>query len=107
MNTKYVIFLFYDIANTTKEEARAYTKFNKYIKSIGFVMMQESVYVKNINSKDKYTIIKRDLKLVSPKKSNIRSLLITNNIFENLELINGEQTFKEKVISKKVRVLEL
>ncbi len=107
MNTRYVILLFYDIPNTTKEEQRKYAKFNKYIKSIGFVMMQQSVYIKNINSKDRYTIIKRDLKLISPHNSNVRSLLITDNIFNNLELINGEQTFKEKVISKKVRVLEL
>lgn len=107
MNTKYVIILFYDIPNTDSEQQRKYAKFNKYIKSVGFVMMQESVYLKNVNSKDKYAVIKRDLKMISPDESNVRSLLVTEKLFNNIELINGVQTFKEKIISKKIRVLEL
>lgn len=87
MNTKYVIVLLYDMPCTTKQEQRQYVKFNKYIKSIGFIMLQESVYIMNINNKERYGTIKRDLKLTAPNKSNIRSLLITTNLFEKMELI--------------------
>lgn len=107
MNTKYVILLFYDIPNTNKEEQKKYLKFNKYIKSIGFIMMQESVYIMNINTKERYMTIKRDLKITAPINSNIRSLLITNNVFEKVEVISGEKTFRENIISKKIRVLEI
>ena len=107
MNTKYIALLFYDIPNSTKEQSYKYTKFRKYILSIGFVMLQQSVYVKSINSKHKYQLIKRDLTLASPSESNVRSLLITESVYNNLDLINGEQSFKEQIISKKIRVLEL
>ncbi len=107
MNTKYVMFLFYDIPNSNKKESYKYTRFRKYILSIGFVMLQESVYVKTIKTKDKYFIIKRDLKLSAPKGADIRSLIVTQNIYDNMDLISGEMNFNEKIISKKIRVLEL
>lgn len=107
MNTRYVIFLFYDIPNNSKEENYRYTKFRKYIISIGFIMLQESVYIKNIKTKEKYVTIKRDLRLAAPPDSNVRSLLITEKNYNNLDLISGSQTFEEKIISKKTRIIEL
>lgn len=52
MNTRYVMLLFYDIPNKTKEENVRYTKFRKYIKRTAFIYLQESVYVKNLNNKE-------------------------------------------------------
>lgn len=107
MNTRYVILLFYDIPNKTKEENSKYLKFNKYIKSIGFVMIQESVYAKKVKNKARYKTIKRDVTIISPPRSNIRSVLITERVFDEFELLSGEQTFREKIISNKIRILEL
>ncbi len=107
MNTKYVIMLFYDIPNSSKQENKIYNKFRKYIISIGFVMIQESIYIKNINSKQSYHLLKRDLKIASPNNSNIRSMLITQRVYKNIDLISGTQSFNENIVSKKVRILEL
>jgi CRISPR-associated protein Cas2 len=82
MNTSYIILLFYDIPNNDKIERERYTKFNNFIKSIGFIMLQESVYMKSISNKQTYKPITRDLKLIAPDNSNIRTILITQNNFE-------------------------
>lgn len=107
MNTRYVMLLFYDIPNSNKQENNKYMRFRKYILSVGFVMLQESVYVKTIKTKDKYYLLKRDLILAGPTGSNIRSLLITENSYENIDIISGELSFKEKIVSKKTRILKL
>ncbi len=107
MNIKYVMFLFYDIPNSNKKEHYKYTRFRKYILSIGFVMLQESVYVKTIKTKDKYFIVRRDLELSAPEGAEIRSLIVTQSVYDNMDLISCEMNFVEKVISKKIRVLEL
>ncbi len=107
MNTKYVVMLFYDIPNSSKYENLIYNKFRKYIISIGFVMIQESIYVKNVNSKQNYYLLRRDLKIASPNNSNIRSMLITQGVYKKIDLISGTQTFNENIVSKKIRILEL
>ena len=107
MNIKYVMLVFYDIPNNCKSENKQYLKFRKYILSIGFIMLQESVYIKTIRSRDNYYIIRRDMMLAAPSKSNIRSLILTEKVYENIDLISGEVTFREKIVSKKTRVLKL
>ncbi len=107
MNTRYIMFLFYDIPNSNKNQRKQYTRFRKYVLSVGFIMLQESVYVRTINTKNKYLTLRRDIKLTVPETSDVRTLLITENSYEQMDLINGELTFKEKIVSKKVRVLEL
>ena len=40
------VILFFDLPTTTAKHIKAYNRFLKHIKREGFVMMQESVYVK-------------------------------------------------------------
>ncbi len=107
MSTKYIILLFYDIPNSTKEENVKYIKFRKYIKNIGFIYLQESIYLKNLNNKESEKVLKRDLKMIAPKDSNIRTILLTEKQFDKMYIVNGEQTFNEKVISKRIRIIEI
>lgn len=99
--------LFYDIPNNNSSESKNYSKFRKYIIANGFIMLQESVYVKSVASKETHQILMRNLKLASPTNSNIRTLLVTENVFEKMQIIAGEESINEQVLSKKTRIIEL
>ncbi len=106
MSIKYTIILIYDIPNNNIKESKDYNKFRKHILSIGFMMLQESVYIKSLNQKPSYLNLKSQLKLSSPNNSNIRMLLIPNNQYEKMEVIAGDKSLSEKIISRKTRLIE-
>lgn len=103
MNTKYVMILFYDIPS---EESKQYQKFRKYIISIGFVQIQESVYFKNIKNKMNIKKINRELNSIAPNNSNIRSFYISTDKFDKINIISGELSLNEKIISQKHNILD-
>ncbi len=92
MSTKYKIILMYDIPTNTKEEKKYFQKFNKSIKKIGFMMLQQSVYVRSINSKEEYQTIKNKLEIIESDNTNIRLLLLTQNKYETIEILSGKET---------------
>lgn len=103
---KYKILLIYDIPVSSKENRKKYQKFHKYIIHSGFLMLQESVYVKSMNTSESYSKLKSELKTLSPSNSNIRILKLTDKTFEKLEVIRGNQTLEEKILSNNIRILE-
>lgn len=102
---EYKIILLYDIPCKTKEEKQRSVKYNKFIKKIGFIYIQNSVYVMTVYSKEKFKTLQRDLKLASPKDSNIRLIKLTKEQFSQIQLLSGDITEREKILSNKYRIL--
>lgn len=101
----YVYLIFYDIPHT--DGHKPYIRFRKKLKKLRGIMLQESVYLIYVKSKAQAKMIKNELVVVAPTGSNIRGLLITNNMFDSMDIISGEMITAEKILSKKIKVIEL
>lgn len=104
--SEYVVMLFYDLPMVTKSEVKSYTSFRKLIKSKGFYQVQESFYCANSRDKESSKQLIKFIKEHSPLIGNIRALIITSNIFNSMEILAGEITIQEKIISNKSVILE-
>ena len=95
--------LFFDLPSVTLEEKRYYRKFVKFIKSIGFIMLQESVYyMLSINQQN------AEMKLFSirsmlPPNGNVMTLMVTEKQFSNIKILLGD--YKSNVISDNERTV--
>lgn len=104
---KYICMVLYDLPTTLKSSARAYRIFRKVLIKNGYYQLQESVYCKKFNEKSQAKNSIKNLKNFAPLHGNIRAIIFTNNVFEQMEIILGETKFEEKVLSNKSRILEL
>lgn len=86
------IILFFDLPSVTKTDHREYSKFIKIIKSLGFVMYQESVYTKLALNESVVVATMKDIKDKLPNDGIISVLSITEKQFSSIENILGEIT---------------
>lgn len=94
--------LFFDLPSITKTELREYRRFVKFIKSKGFVMMQESVYTKlSLNETVVNSLIK-EVKSKLPKDGVVSVLTITEKQFASIEHLIGEVNVDVVVSEEKI-----
>lgn len=97
--------LFFDLPSVTKADIRDYRKFVKFIKSKGFVMMQESVYTKlSLNE----TVVESTLKEIKnklPSDGVVSVLTITEKQFASIRHLLGE--LEMDVIVNDDRIIKL
>ncbi|QGZ97247.1 CRISPR-associated endonuclease Cas2 [Mycoplasma sp. NEAQ87857] len=84
----------YDIS-TDDDNVKNYTKFRNNLLSLGYCMMQYSIYVKCIGSSSMFVNEKNKLKRIIPNISNIRVLLITEKQYQEIEFLSGEKSMNE------------
>lgn len=84
------ILLFFDLPSVTKKDIRVYTQFTKYIKKLGFVRMQESVYTKLSLNQTSVDLCMIDLKKHLPTEGIISVLTITEKQFSSMKHLVGE-----------------
>lgn len=89
------------------QERKAYRKFRTNLLSKGCYMLQESIYIKQLSSKEQARTLINDLNLLAPEKSNIRGLLLTQRVFETMDIISGEIQFAEKILRHENNIIEL
>lgn len=82
--------LFFDLPSVTKMERKQYSKFVKYIKSKGFVMLRESVYSKLSINESAVDATMKDIKSHLPPDGVISVLTITEKQFAAMEQVLGE-----------------
>ena len=95
----------FDLPTLTAIDKRNYRQFVKELKSSGFIMFQESIYVKlsiNISSVDSMT---KHLRKTLPPKGQIAILTVTEKQFNSIEYLLGE--FTSDTIDSDKRVIEL
>ncbi len=106
MSTKYIGLLMYDLPMTTEEEVRAYNYFRKNIIRKGYYQLQESVYIISSNTKERIETIEKQLSMIIPKNSSVRTILLTEEQFNKMKIISGEMTKGEKILRNKKSILE-
>ena len=97
--------VFFDLPIEKAEQRRAYAKFVKGLKKLGFYMFQKSIYVKmdiDLQSSDS---TKQKVDGILPKEGFVTLLRITEKQFSSIEFLLGECT--GDVITSDDRVVEL
>lgn len=91
MSYRYMrIIVFFDLPTTTSNDLKEYRTFRKEIIRLGFMMLQESVYVRiALNATVEKAIIDK-VKRIKPPKGLVQILSITEKQFSNIETIVGE-----------------
>ena len=84
------IVLFFDLPTLTEKNRKEYTKFRKFLIKTGFMMLQESVYVKlALNATTTNTLMK-NLEKNKPEEGLIQILLVTEKQYSKLYMLLGE-----------------
>lgn len=84
------VLVMFDLPTETAENRRNYTKFRKYLIKSGFMMMQQSVYVRlalnQTNAKGVIDSVKKN----KPSEGLVQILTITEKQYSKMEIISGE-----------------
>ena len=95
----------FDLPVETAAERRAYRKFVKLLKKLGFIMFQESIYVKlSINESS----VKATAKVIQnnvPDKGMVSMLTVTEKQFGSIDYMLG--SFQTDIIDTDEKVIEL
>ena len=84
------MIVFFDLPTLTNEDKRNYRKFRKLLIDNGFIMMQESVYIKLMTTPTVEKSIKNLLNNNKPANGLIQMLTITEKQFAKMDFIVGE-----------------
>lgn len=107
MSTNYIGLLMYDISTGSNTQQREYNNFRKSILEAGYSQLQESIYICRYKYKDKISNDLTLFKKIAPKNSNIRFLLLTEQQFSTMEVITGEKSFVEEILTDRKHIIKL
>ncbi len=88
------LFAIYDLPVTEEEMKREYTHFHKYLLSVGFSMIQYSVYARFCGSEEYLNQIRGAIKRNLPEYGQVRILKMTDKQFLNQEVFQGKNKKK-------------
>lgn len=72
------ILVMFDLPVVEKEERRQASRFRAELMDLGYFMMQESVYVRNCVSQEKYRQYLSDVRSIAPQRGLINAFFITD-----------------------------
>ena len=99
------ILVFFDLPTETAVQRKVYAKFRKFLVNEGFIMMQESVYVKLALNNSIVNSIKEKINQNSPSKGIIQVLVITEKQFNSMDYVIGSK--KDDVLDDTERLIIL
>lgn len=83
------IMLFFDLPTTDSQELKDYRQFRKFLIKSGFIMLQESVYIKMLlNSTAGNNFIEK-IKNNLPPKGLVQIIVITEKQFQKMHTLVG------------------
>ena len=96
----------YDLPNTTKDDSHFYAKFRNNLLKIGYTQIQQSIYVRVIQSKTLSNQHIEKIKKIIPPKGNIRIFVFTEYQYERGIILSGEVDENEMINDdKRFRVI--
>jgi CRISPR-associated protein Cas2 len=90
------IIVMFDLPVELPEERRQASRFRLDLLDRGYYMLQESVYVRNCVSQEKYGQYLSTLKLLAPERGLINAFFITNKQWQNSVSLTLAKPFKQK-----------
>lgn len=102
MNTEYIGLIMYDLPMQTDNEILRYKNFRKKLIEKGYYQLQKSVYIIRSKTKEKIELAEKQLSILAPENSSIRSIILTDEQFQKMKIISGEATMGEKISNSKI-----
>lgn len=99
------VIAFFDLPVDTTAHRREYARFRKFLIKSGFVMMQQSVYVKLAINQNASKSICDSVRKNKPSSGIVQLLTITEKQFQKMEFVNGG--FTEDVVMSDERLIIL
>ncbi len=84
------VIVFFDMPTETSSDRREYSKFRRFLIKSGFMMMQESVYIKLTLNQTTAKLLVDNIKKSKPAVGLVQVLVITEKQFQRIETITGE-----------------
>lgn len=98
MNVRFMrLLLFFDLPTETSMDLKRYRDFIKFLKKDGYMRMQYSVYTKLCINADAAVTVSKRLKKNYPNKGDIRFMVVTENQYQNIEILNKTHRLQEKI----------
>ncbi|MDD6241079.1 MAG: CRISPR-associated endonuclease Cas2 [Eubacteriales bacterium] len=99
------MMIMFDLPVDTAAERREYRKFVKFLKEEGFILFQESIYVKLSMNESNVKLTETAIQLHLPSKGLVSLLTVTEKQFQDIDYLLGE--FHSDVVASPDRVIEL
>nr|WP_295790253.1 CRISPR-associated endonuclease Cas2 [uncultured Veillonella sp.] len=84
------IFVMFDLPVLTSEDKRVYRNFRKFLLSLGFYMLQESIYIKLVLNNSEAQKVTTHIRKNKPSEGLVQMLVITEKQFLKMETLSGE-----------------
>lgn len=99
------LLLFYDLPTTNKTHIRQASVFRRNLIKLGFIMIQESIYVKFSNTIESAnrTIIR--LSNFLPESGDIRILKVTEKQYDSILFLKGGKSLDELTLTKESLII--
>lgn len=85
------VVVMFDLAMTTKSDLKKYRNFRKFLIEDGFLMLQESVYIKLALNQTAANFVKSRVRKNCPDSGNVIVFWLTEKQFSDLEIIGIEK----------------
>ena len=99
------IVLFFDLPTLTEKNRKEYTRFRKFLIKTGFMMLQESVYVKLAVNATTTNALMNNLEKNKPVDGLVQVLLVTEKQYSKMYMLLGEN--KSEVLNSTERLVFL
>ncbi|MGX2985271.1 CRISPR-associated endonuclease Cas2 [Helicobacter sp. 23-1048] len=99
------VLLMFDIPTKSKKEQKYATRFRNELIKQGFFMMQFSVYMRICKGISAAKSAVERVRGILPPLGNVRTLIITEKQFDNMQILLGSAGFNERVNDDKNLVL--
>ena len=102
MSIEYIGMIMYDLPMHTDNEILRYKNFRKKLIEKGYYQLQKSVYIMRSKTKEKIELAEKQLAILTPKNSSIRSIIFTEEQFQKMKILSGEVTIGERILNSKI-----
>lgn len=102
MSIEYIGIIMYDLPMQTKNDLLRYKNFRKKLIEKGYYQLQKSVYIMKSKTKEKIELVEKQLTIIAPKNSSIRSIILTEEQFQKIKILVGDKTMGEKVLNNRI-----
>jgi CRISPR-associated protein Cas2 len=82
--------LFFDLPVLTSGQRRSYRQFRKALINEGFLMIQESVYVRVVTNRKSAEFLENRLMDIAPEEGIIQTLIVTEKQYASIRFLVGE-----------------
>lgn len=99
------LFVFFDLPVKTKLDRRVATRFRKFLKNDGYMMLQLSVYARVCRGEEAADKHQQRVTGNLPRKGSVRTLQVTDKQYARMRLLLGEATKNERAAPQQMVLL--